>query len=186
MIQNQWMNAPTFAYYTIYGKLPHGGFLRGRTSSPKKTWHGIPDIDIHIKDSWLNQLNSIPEIEIRASDEGKSPERPAFIIFRFKDPADDSKAKIVSEKLNSMPGIYSKSDIGAENRPRICVAGKIQYGMPGWEEWWDSLAEKIKNALGNNVKSSKFGNPEESLNWVGWAISGILIISAIAILIKKK
>ncbi|GAH86182.1 unnamed protein product, partial [marine sediment metagenome] len=84
-----WVNSPTFAYQAVFNELPSTP-LRGRTDSPKRMWNGI-EIDEHLKDSWMMELNSIPEIEIRASDEGKSDERVAFVVFRMKDPKDDCK-----------------------------------------------------------------------------------------------
>ncbi|GAI85190.1 unnamed protein product, partial [marine sediment metagenome] len=77
-----WVNSPTFAYQAVYGKMPDIP-LRGRTDSPKKLWNSI-EVDEHLRDSWMEELNSIPEIEIRASDEGKSEERVAFVVFRIQ------------------------------------------------------------------------------------------------------
>ena len=98
-----WVNSPTFAYQAIFHKLPDVP-LRGRTDSPKKTWNNI-EIDEHLRDEWLEELNSIPEIEIRASDEGKNKERVAFVVFRMKDPKDDCKVKAVSDGLNKIKGV---------------------------------------------------------------------------------
>ncbi|RXG63624.1 hypothetical protein ES695_16410, partial [Candidatus Atribacteria bacterium 1244-E10-H5-B2] len=140
-----WVNSPTLAYLSVYGEMPDMP-LRGRTDSPKKLWNNI-EIDEHLKDSWMEDLNSIPEIEIRASDEGKNEERVAFIVFRMKDPKDDCKVQAVSNKLNEMEGLYSKYDTGQEDRLRIVVAGKIKYGDKDWEEWWNSLAGKIKGVI---------------------------------------
>ena len=158
------MNSPTFAYYAVYNKMPPGGWLSGRTNGPKKSWNGFNDIDIHIKDEWLERLNGIKEIEIRASDEGKSPERVAFIVFRMANPADDDKAEDISKELDKQDGLYSKCDIGAENRPRVVVAGKVWYGEKGWESWWDSLAEKIESVLEKfefqNIEANLIQNPE--------------------------
>jgi len=141
----EWMNSPTFAYYAVYDKLPDIP-LKGKTDSPKKIWNDI-EVDEHLKDEWMKELNSIPEIEIRASDEGKSDERVAFIVFRMKDSKDDCKVQAISNKLNEMEGLYSKYDTGQEDRLRIVVAGKIKLGDKDWEEWWNSLAGNIKNII---------------------------------------
>ena len=42
--------------------------------------------------------------------------------------------------------LFVSSDIGMQGRPRICIAKDIIVGEKGWEEWWSSLAEKIKKA----------------------------------------
>ena len=143
------VNAPTFAYNTIYGKNPKS-FLTGRTDSPKKLWNGL-SVDAGLKDKWLNDLNGL-KVEIRSSDEGKSKERPAFIIFRMPEKYDKLHKKMVKE-LDKNNDLYVKSDIGMSNRPRICVANKIKKGDKGWSKWWDALPKKIdsayKNVIGN-------------------------------------
>lgn len=149
----EWMNSPTFAYQAVYGKLPDTP-LSGRTGSPKRIWNGV-EVDEHLKDKWLDELNSIPEIEVRASDEGKSKERVAFIVFRMADPKDDCKVKAISDELNKVEGLYSKYDTGREGRLRIVVAGEIKYGDESFEKWWDSLADKIKGVLKGEIGTSK-------------------------------
>lgn len=143
--EKQRLNSPTFAYKAVYGKLPSEP-LRGRTDSPKKTWRGL-EVDAHLKDEWLEQLNNIERIEVRSTDEGKSEERVAFVVFRMKDSENDSQAEAISESLNEMEDLYSLCDIGVEERPRIVVAGKVIYGQSDWEEWWNGLAGKIQEAL---------------------------------------
>ncbi|MBA7604871.1 hypothetical protein ES703_11999 [subsurface metagenome] len=140
-----WINSPTFAYQAVYGKSPDKP-LRGRSGSPKRIWNGT-EVDEHLKDEWLKELDSIPEIEMRASDEGKNEERVAFIVFRMKDPKDDCKVQAVSDRLGKLEGLYSKYDRGQEDRLRIVIAGKTKYGDKGWEEWWKNLAGKIKNTI---------------------------------------
>ncbi|MBA7608431.1 DNA ligase [subsurface metagenome] len=152
--QRQMLNSPTFAYKAVYGKLPEEP-LTGRTGSPKKNWKGL-EVDVHLKDEWLKQLNSIDRIEVRSTDEGKSDERVAFVVFRMSDPGEDSKAEAVSEELGRTEGLYSLCDIGAGGRPRVAVAGKVMYGKSGWEEWWNGLAGKIQEALESIRKQTIF------------------------------
>ena len=140
-----WVNSPTFSYQAVYNKLPPIP-LRGKTDSPKRIWNNI-EVDKEFKDRWLEDLNSISEIEVRATDIGHSSERVAFVVFRMKDPKDDCKVQAISNKLNEIEGLYSKYDTGQEDRLRIVVAGKIKYGDEDWEEWWDSLTGKIKNII---------------------------------------
>ncbi len=136
------INAPTMAYKAVYGKYPDTP-LMGRTNSPKKIWKGI-DVDVNLKDKWLEELNSLP-VEIKSTDEGKSKERVAFVIFRL--PKDkESLYKEVESNLKKEKDLFVLSDIGTENRPRICVAKDILVGELGWEEWWNSLSKKIKAA----------------------------------------
>lgn len=144
--KNNRTNAPTFAYQAVYGELPDAP-LRGRTDSKKKTWNGVPGIDVNIKDKWLNEINGINGIEIRSTDEGKSDKRVAFVIFRMADPDNDGRAAEISKKLNQMENIHSDYNIGNQGRPRIVAAGKVKYGDYGWEEWWNTIGGKIRRAV---------------------------------------
>lgn len=136
------VNAPTLAYKTVYGKSPEIP-LRGRTDAPKKIWKGI-DVDKNLKDEWLEDLNS-SGVEIKSTEEGKSKERVAFVIFRMPEGQDDLYKK-VEENLKKEKDLFVSSDIGMQGRPRICVAKDIIVGEKGWEKWWSSLASKIKKA----------------------------------------
>lgn len=136
------INAPSMAYKTVYGKYPEFQ-MRGRTNSPKKIWNGN-DVDINLKDEWLEELNSLP-VEIRSTDEGKDKERVAFVIFRMPEGEDDLSENVV-ENLKKEKNLYVLSNIGQGDRPRICVAKDIAVGDSEWEEWWNSLAGKIKRA----------------------------------------
>ena len=147
------MNSPTFAYLSVYNKLPDEP-LTGKTDFPKRTWDNI-EVDKEFSDKWLEDLNNISDIEIRATDIGHSKERVAFVVFRFKDKNNDSKAKDTAENLSKIEGLYCKSDIGVEERPRICVAGKIKLGDTNWESWWDSLADKIKSVVEKKFEKTK-------------------------------
>ena len=96
---------------------------------------------------WFDELNAIEEIELRVSCEGHSQERVSYIVFRLKDQTRDDEAEAIAEKLGQQPGLYSLGDTGAENRPRIVVAGKTWYGEKDWASWWSSLAEKVAGAV---------------------------------------
>jgi len=136
------INAPTFAYQTIYHKNPEN-FLRCRTDAPKKNWRGH-DVDKGLKDELLERLNDLP-IEIRSTEEGKSPQRPAFVIFRMPEGKDNFVDQII-DALKNESDIFVKSDIGGGGRPRICVAGKVWKNQDGWQNWWETLPDKIKRA----------------------------------------
>jgi len=142
------VNSPTLAYQTVYGKNPDK-FLMGRTNEPKKKWKGI-FVDKGLKNKWLDRLNKLP-VEIRSSEEGKGPERPAAIVFRMPPQYDKLHKKIVNE-LQKEPNIYAKSDIGFNGRPRICVAGKIWKGNKKWNNWWESLPEIINKSYNTIIK----------------------------------
>ena len=136
------------AYKTVYGEYPEEP-IKGRTNSPKRSWRGI-DVDENLRDEWLSELNSL-DVEIKSTEEGKSKERVAFVIFRMPEDKDDFYEK-VEENLKQEDDLYVSSDFGLENRPRICVAKDIKVGEAGWEEWWSSLPEKIRDAYNKAVK----------------------------------
>ena len=79
------INAPTMAYYTVYGKYPEEA-LRGRSDHPKKMWRGN-DVDENLEDKWLEELNDLP-VEIKSTDAGKDKTRVAFVIFRMPEGQD--------------------------------------------------------------------------------------------------
>lgn len=160
--QKQTYNSPTFAYFAVYQKLPEE-FLSGRSEHPQRTWQGIP-VDEALKDSWLDALKAIEEIEVRASCCGHGPDRVSYIVFRLKSGCDVDSKK-VSEKLNAIPSCYSIADIGDQGKMRIVVAGKVWHdgenGTDGWSEWWEKLAGKIKEVV-EEVVNSEGGGREAS------------------------
>lgn len=135
------INAPTFAYRTLYGIDPPT-FLSGRTPGRKKIWRGL-DVDEGLKDEWLEELNSLP-VEMRSSEEGKDPERPAFVIVRMPPDMDDRACDMTSALRRR--GLVCSYDIGQGARPRICIVEKIWRDQPGWQEWWEGLPGKIRDA----------------------------------------
>jgi hypothetical protein len=132
----------------IYGKLPPGnrsGKYPGKHDIKK--WNNIP-VDAHIEDKWLDDLNSIKTIEMRASCEGHNKDWVTYIAFRI-DPKHDKDgiyhSKIIEQlkKDGLIAGFYS----GNKDRVRFVVAAKLWYGQPGWKEWWSGLSSKIKRAV---------------------------------------
>lgn len=157
------VNSPSLAYKAVYGETK---WLPGRTGGAEHECDGA-FVDEHIKCEWMQKLNAIPGIELRASCEGHSEERVAYIVFRLKE--DESRAKEISAALSHQPELYSLSDEGMEGRPRIVVAGKTYYGQGGWEKWWSSLSEKIENALSEtftklNLEEFRQEEIDEDLN----------------------
>ncbi len=145
-ITKERLNSPSFAHKAVYGETK---WLSGRTGGAEHECDGVK-VDEHIKCEWIRELNGIAGIELRASCEGHSEERVAYIVFRLKG-EDKDQAKEVSTALSRQPKLYSLSDIGMEGKPRIVVAGKTYYGQEDWEGWWNSLSEKIENALGETI-----------------------------------
>ena len=137
------------AYRTAYGRDPEFR-IRGRSFAPKKKWNGM-EVDAGLEDKWLRELNLIPYIEIRSTEEGKDSVRIAHVAFRFKDKKYDKYAKDVVKELNKKPRIKASTDIGMQGRPRIMVAYPIWKGEDGWKEWWDGLSAKIKSSVENVI-----------------------------------
>jgi len=138
-------NAPCAAYEAVYEKkCPHrsGRFLG---SHGEKTWNGIT-VDEHLEDKWLNDLSRIKNIEMRASCEGHNKDWLTFVIFRFADNKSRDPKNI--ENQLEKDGITKVSaHIGRAGELRVVVSTKLWYGQPGWKEWWESLASKIKEGI---------------------------------------
>jgi hypothetical protein len=147
---SKWTNSPTLAYTTVYGEEPDE-MLRGRTEHGERDWNGLR-VDEHLKDEWLDALSEIDLIEVRASCEGHGEDRPTYIVIRLND---DGLSESVAKSLHTPDnGYYARCDMGAENRPRICIAGKTWYGESDWKDWWDGLAGYISQSLSNAEKLS--------------------------------
>jgi len=144
-------NAPCAAYETVYGeKCPHRrGQYPGKHYT--KTWQGIL-VDGNLKRKWLSDLANIKQIEMRSSCEGHEENWVSFIIFRLNNPKLESNKRYLTRLILNL----EKSDkitkaswsIGrGEGRPRIVVAAPIWVGQPDWEQWWSTLALRVKRSL---------------------------------------
>ncbi|GAH68015.1 unnamed protein product, partial [marine sediment metagenome] len=78
----------------------------------------------------------------------------SYIVFRLESEF-DKYAKKVSAALDKLDGIYSKSDVGTENRPRIVCAGRTWYSQNSWEKWWSELPAKVALAVKETLGESK-------------------------------
>jgi len=140
--------SPVAAFELIYGKKAPSG-MRGMYpgKSEHKTWNGI-SIDAHIEDKWLNDLNKIKQIEMRASCEGHDSQWLTFLVFRVMPDKDNDKDYLDKIKKSLNKGT-TKCDykIGQQGRPRFIVAAKLWYGQPGWEKFWSTIASRIKQAV---------------------------------------
>ncbi len=141
-------NAPTFAWETVHGKEHPSGGKQGRAPGTKeRDWNGHM-VDELLKDEWLNALNNMKEIEVRASCQGHPPkdEWPSFIIFRqaTKFNIDKFISKIADKKTT-----FAAYDKGNQGKIRICIATPLYAKGPKhklWERWWETLASNIKKA----------------------------------------
>jgi len=142
-------NAPTMAWETVHGKKYPSGLKPSHTmGAQEKLWKGIP-VDVELQDKWLNELNRIPNVEIRSSCQGHPPigENPSFLIFR---PKDEHRAKLIVNKLSDNKITFCSFNIGTQGHVRICVATPLYANGPKdklWEQWWDTLAKRIDKAV---------------------------------------
>lgn len=142
--------SPTFAYEVVYKKQVPGGWRRGRFPGKyeTKTWRGI-EVDSHLEDKWLDDLNKIKIIEMRGSCEGHSKDWITYIAFRLDPKHDKDKLYLdkVAKNLSKDKRTVCDWDIGTQERPRFVCAAKLWYGEKEWESWWDTLASRIKKAV---------------------------------------
>jgi len=144
--------SPSFAYELVFKKPAPPG-RRGRPPFPieHKNWDGI-QIDKHIDNKWLNDLNNIPNVEIRGSCEGHNKEWVSFVAFRLDPKYDDNKSflnKVVS-RLNKYPNTVAGFDIGMQGRPRFVVTTPLYYKCDKqneWKKWWTTLASRINKSV---------------------------------------
>jgi len=151
----KFINSPTAAFKAVYDEDPPMP-LFGRTFSlNKKTWNGLV-VDGHLKDSWLESLNNLP-LEIKSTEEGKGPLRPAHVGFRMKE-GEDNMAPLMLENLKKR-GFKVYSDIGFEGRPRIIVAAVLtpEDGVK-WNQWWENLPMELANSYSKTKASYLLSN----------------------------
>lgn len=141
------VNAPTLAYKCVYGKAPSFP-IRGRYGHPQQQYKDLV-VDKNLDTKILDDLNSIPKIEIRSVCAGHDSDSVTHIIFRPYNQDEDYITSIVS-KLNK-GATKCIQDVGNGGFIRICVATKNWYReeTPNttWKQWWDNIAIKIKNAV---------------------------------------
>ncbi len=142
-------NAPCVAYELVYGKkCPH---KRGKNPSHgQKLWNNFY-VDENLDNKWLIDLNNIKEIEMRSSCEGHDKNWIAFVIFRLRNKSiekNKNKLQQIIINIESSDRLTKCAyDIGRQRRPRIIVAAPIWFKQPLWEEWWSTLALRIKKSL---------------------------------------
>lgn len=140
------LNAPEFAYYTLYDEYPPPRMLRGRTHDhPSKMVNNV-EIDKGIPTKAINELMKIKEIEMRSSCQGESENRPSFIIFRPNKQNKSYVEKLI-KNLNKKDQIKAKYDIGKAGQYRVCVTWHTWYGAKNNQEWWNALPKKIKTSV---------------------------------------
>lgn len=139
-------NAPSFIYEILYGKPK---VLQGRDVDHKqKIWQGT-SIDAHIPTNALDDLNRIEAIEMRASCEGSGPEKPTFLIFRFKTPHSPEEIDKFVAGMNSNTGIHCGAEVGNMGFYRIGVTTPLWYekDKDKFLLWWNELSLKIQVVL---------------------------------------
>ena len=145
--------SPTFAYELTHGKKLigwRGGKFPGHSES--KIWSGI-EIDKPLKDKWLNDLNNIPNLEVRGSCSGHAEDWPSFIAFRITDKnieSDKKKLDQIVKYMNKFKNTYCGYDIGVQGRPRFVCAINSYYSEDNlieWTNWWNKLAKRLNQAI---------------------------------------
>jgi hypothetical protein len=143
--------SPTLAYEAVYGKSPKDKYRRGRPpfQVKEKIWNGI-EVDYSLKNRWLENLNNIPNVEIRGTCAGHSEDWVSFVVFRITDDEILKKVTRIVKELSSYKNTYSKYDIGMEGRIRIVCATNLYDGCENqkdWENWWNMLPYIINKAI---------------------------------------
>jgi len=145
---NKKKNAPTFAWETVHGKEHPTGKKGYAPDTKERNWNGHM-IDELLKDEWLQQLNGMKEIEMRASCQGHKPdgEWPSFVIFR---PVKNFNLDRFISKIADGKYTFAAYDKGNKGQTRICVATPLYAKGPKhklWEKWWATLTVRIKKSI---------------------------------------
>ena len=138
------LNAPEFAYYCLTGEIKP---IRGRRFHPEKIVNGIV-VDKEIPDEAIIELNSIPDIEVRATCQGDDFV-PTFLIFRILTKMTDKEyskkvADCINKKLKSGKCCIG---LGRQGFIRICVTAARDELKGRFNLWWKELPEIIKSCI---------------------------------------
>jgi len=148
LMEQRKINAPTFIYKIAYDKEPDD-YISGRSASHQQyLWKDGIYIDKHIKRQYVDEIDNIEGIELRASCEGSDEHHPTFIIFRPLN-QNESYVKNLVRKLNRFPDIKAGYDRGMEGKYRIGVTNILWYDKDPYEfdKWWKTLGKKIKKCV---------------------------------------
>lgn len=144
--------SPTFAWELV-NKKEYSGWRSGRYPGivKEKIWNGMA-VDIHLKTKWLDDLNNIPNVEIRGSCEGHDKEWVTYIAFRIDPKYDKSKSFLnkVSKQLSRDKNTVCGWEVGTQGRPRFVVASPLYYGCEKqneWMRWWTTISKRIQKAV---------------------------------------
>lgn len=143
----QQMNAPTFAYYTLYGEMPKIN-ISGKIDHPVKKVNNI-EIDDGIPINSFKTIQKISKIETRSTCRGSNETHPTYIIFRLIDKSNKQTAEKIVDNLNQMENIKASYNIGNNGFYRICITWYTWYREADFELWWNELPKKIENSIKN-------------------------------------
>lgn len=147
------INAPTFAYITVYRKMPQPSISGREASHPSRNINDIP-IDKEIPQKSMELLMKMTKfIETRSSCQGDSERHLTFFIFR---PVNQDKNFVIKliKKLRDN-GLEALADIGTQGHYRICVSDKLWYSSETknvFKKWWNSLPSKILDSYKEAMK----------------------------------
>lgn len=134
------VNAPTFIYKILYGRLPQPPIFGREANHPQKNVGGIY-IDEAIPEEAFLKLQQIPEIITTASCQGEDKRKPTFLIFRPKNQDEDYVKEFV-RNLNKQKDIKAGYDLGNGQEYRIGVTTDLAYS--------EETAKAFTNCGGNN------------------------------------
>lgn len=139
-------NAPSFIYEILHGE---SRFLTGRTDTHRQKRRKGISVDEHLPIEALDELDRIAAIELRASCEGSGPERPTFLIFRFRDEKDVTRIADFVKGMNALGDLRCGAERGAVGLFRIGVTTSLWYEEDHrrFQEWWLALPLKIRIVL---------------------------------------
>jgi len=138
------LNGHGMAFLTVTGRIPLEQ-KKGRTT-PSREWKTKP-VDADLQDEWLEDLNSIPGINIISICGGHDIWRPAHIVFCFPGMSDEQEEKMVDE-LRDFPGTWAlRGEIGKRKHMRICMASVFFAGTPIGNIWWSKAADRLQVAV---------------------------------------
>lgn len=142
----------TVAYFGIYGRVPHEGYLPNSTDAEEDEWCEIKK-DKHLKNKWLDVLNNIENIKVLSTCEGHNRYFPTHIIIEVL--REDLTSDEIYNRLQKItnPRLRGTRVVAVNTKIGICYCityyswYRPLFNNYKWEQWWINIIPHIHIAI---------------------------------------
>jgi hypothetical protein len=153
------LNAPIIAWELTNDRTFPGWRPGHRPGTKTRSWKGFI-VDFVLRDKWLEDLNDIPNVQMRSLCSGHGPagkmgdsptsiDWPTHVAFRLTGKVKNSPGAII-RSLEKDKFTKCRHGKGREGKTRFVCAAPLYYRCAKhtqWIKWWDTLASRINKAV---------------------------------------